>query len=438
MTFVSLNHLLNTVADAGLELFRQYATRRAPSSEAIVELCDDLLSSLGEASGVALARQIVDAYETIDDGERLEVFKEFRSRFHVDKDLIVECADKYQRSGDDESLSALQSAVEPPRQELFRRINMAPNGTRMLVALREDLLRHVATTPELKPVDDDLAHLLSSWFNRGFLSLRRIDWDTPASILEKVIAYESVHAIAGWSDLRGRLADDRRCFGFFHEALPDDPLIFVEVALVDDLPGSVQSLLDCDRPSIRADGATTAIFYSINNCHAGLKGISLGNFLIKQVVLELQHEFPKLRTFATLSPIPRFRQWLSRLLDDRESALLDNGDRRLLKMLDTPNWHSSESELKPLLLRLAASYLLEAKDGGVPHDPVARFHLRNGARLERINWRGDVSKNGLAQSAGMLVNYVYDLCTIERNHEDYVTNKSIASAPVVKRLVRTS
>ena len=187
MTFISLNHLLNTVADAGLELFRPHATRRASSPEALIKLCDDVLSSLGEASGVALARQIVDTYEAIDDNERLAFFKELRSRFHVDKDLILTCASKFQRVGDDKSLSELQSAVEPPRQELFRRINMAPNGTRMLVSLRDDLLRRVAASPELKPVDDDLSHLLLSWFNRGFLSLRRIDWDTPASILEKVI-----------------------------------------------------------------------------------------------------------------------------------------------------------------------------------------------------------------------------------------------------------
>lgn len=436
MTFISLNHLLNTVADAGLEFFRPYTTRKVSSSDAMIERCDDLLSSLGEASGVALARQIVDAYGTIDDAERLAFFKELRARYHVDKDVVLECANGFRRTGDDESLSRLQSAVEPPRQELFRRINMAPHGTRTLVALREDLLRHVVTVPELKPVDDDLAHLLSSWFNRGFLSLRRIDWDTPASVLERIIAYESVYAIAGWDDLRGRLADDRRCFAFFHDALPDDPLIFVEVALVDGLPGSVQPLIDCDRASIRADDGNAAIFYSINNCHGGLKGVSFGNFLIKQVVLELQHEFPKLKMFATLSPIPKFRQWLSKLLDDPDSQLVTNADRELLKTLDTQKRHDAEAELKPLLLRLAAYYLLEEKEDGLPYDPVARFHLRNGARLERINWGGDVSENGLAQSAGMLVNYVYDLGTIERNHESFVTRQEIAAAPTVKRLVR--
>ena len=436
MTFISLNHLLNTVADAGLEFFRPYTTRKVSSSDAMIERCDDLLSSLGEASGVALARQIVDAYGTIDDAEKLAFFKELRSRYHVDKDLVLECANGFRRTGDDESLSRLQSAVEPPRQELFRRINMAPHGTRTLVALREDLLRHVATVPELKPVDDDLAHLLSSWFNRGFLSLRRIDWDTPASVLEKIIAYESVYAIAGWDDLRGRLADDRRCFAFFHDALPDDPLIFVEVALVDGLPDSVQPLIDRDRLAIRADDATMAIFYSINNCYGGLKGISFGNFLIKQVVLELQHEFQKLKMFATLSPMPRFRHWLSKLLEDPDCALVTNSDRDLLNVLDTPNWQEVEIELKPLLLRLAAYYLLEAKADGLPIDPVARFHLRNGARLERINWRGNVSENGLAQSAGMLVNYVYDLETIKTNHENFVMNKNIAAASTVRRLIR--
>ena len=437
MASTSLNHLLHTVADAGLELFRHRAIGRVYAPQPMVENCCELLSSLGEASGVALARQIVDAYASANEIEKRVFFEELRSRFHVDRDLVLKCANRYQRLEDDQSLSELQSAVEAPRQELFRRINMAPNGTRMLVGLREDLRRHIATAPELKPVDEDLVHLLSSWFNRGFLSLRRIDWDTPASILEKVISYESVHAIKGWRDLRGRLADDRRCYAFFHGALPDDPLIFVEVALVDGLPDSIQPLIERERPVLSANEATTAVFYSINNCHAGLSGISFGNFLIKQVVLELKRELPKLRTFATLSPIPMFRHWLSTLLDDPESKLVTSAQRDGLKSLDTQNWHHTETELKPLLLRLAAYYLLEAKRGEYPLDPVARFHLRNGARLERINWRGDVSENGLAQSAGILVNYVYDLRAIEMNHEGYVTCKKVVATPIVRRLARS-
>ena len=437
MASISLNHVLNSVADAGLELFRLRGNRRASSPATPVELCRELLSTLGEASGVALARQIVEAYELLDDGAKLAFFRELRSGFHVDPDRILACAEEYRTTGDDVSLSKLQSAVESRRQELFRRINMAPEGTGMLVSLREDLLRHTAAAPELRPVDSDLAHLLASWFNRGFLSLRRIDWDTPASILEKIIAYESVHAITGWDDLRGRLAEDRRCFAFFHGALPDDPLIYVEVALVQGLSGSVQPLIDSDRPVLRPDTADTAIFYSINNCHRGLKGISFGNFLIKQVVLDLQREFPRLKTFATLSPIPMFRDWLSGVLDDPESGYVTDPDRERLKALDSPDWRRSESSLRPLLQRLAAIYFIEAKSGGFPYDPVARFHLRNGARLERINWRGDVSGNGMAQSAGMLVNYVYDLRAIETNHEDYVIDRNIAVAPAVKRLARS-
>ena len=436
MASISLNHLLNTVADAGLELFRLRATRKASSPATLVEFCRELLSTLGEASGVALARQIVEAYGSLDDDAKLAFFRELRSGFHVDPEYILACAEDYRLTGDDRSLSRLQSSVEARRQELFRRINMAPDGTGMLVSLREDLLRHAAGAPELMPVDDDLAHLLASWFNRGFLSLRRVDWDTPASVLEKIIAYESVHAITGWDDLRGRLADDRRCFAFFHGALPDDPLIFVEVALVHGLSGSVQPLIDRDRPVLRPDAADTAIFYSINNCHRGLKGISFGNFLIKQVILELQREFPRLKTFATLSPIPTFRYWLSGVLDDPETEFVTDADRKLLKALDSPDWLCSETGLKPLLQRLAAIYFLAAKRDGCPYDPVARFHLRNGARLERINWQGDVSGNGMAQSAGMLVNYVYDLRAIETNHEDYVINRNIAAAPAVKRLAR--
>ncbi len=436
MASTSLHHFLDTVADAGLALIRRRAASRTSSPAEMARLCHDLLSSRGEALGVTLARLIVEAYSTMDESQKHEFFGALHSGFHVDRTRILACARTYQKAGDDESLAALQSAVESPRQELFRRINMAPDGTRMLIAMREDILKSVASTPELTPVDDDLAHLLSSWFNRGFLVLRRIDWNTPASILEKIISYESVHTMTGWDDLRGRLAEDCRCFAFFHAALPDDPLIFVEVALVDGLSSSIRPLIDHKRPTICANKADTATFYSINNCQYGLRGISFGNFLIKQVVLELQREFPNLKTFATLSPIPLFRRWLSDLLAEPDSGLITNSERNLLEALDTPAWNHDESDLKPLLLRLAAFYLLEIKQGKFPHDPVARFHLRNGARLARINWKGDVSENGFAQSAGMLVNYIYDPRAIEKNHEDYVANRNVAVTPSVRRLAR--
>ncbi len=436
MASTSLHHFLDTVADAGLALIRRRPASRTVSPEDMAGLCRDLLSSRGEALGVTLARLIVDAYSTMNESHRYAFFRELHSRFHVDHGRILACADNYRKTGDDESLAALQSAVESPRQELFRRINMAPDGTRMLIAMREDILKSIASAPELTPVDDDLAHLLSSWFNRGFLVLRRIDWDTPASILEKIISYESVHTMAGWDDLRGRLAEDRRCFAFFHAALPDNPLIFVEVALVDGLSGSIQPLIGHQRPTIRASRANTAIFYSINNCQHGLKGISFGNFLIKQVVLELQREFPNLKTFATLSPIPQFRRWLSNVLAEPEPGLIAGSERSLLMALDTSDWNHCENELKSILLRLAAFYLLEIRRGQFPHDPVARFHLRNGARLARINWRGDVSAKGFSQSAGMMVNYVYDPRDIERNHEDYVANGTVAVTPAVRRLAR--
>ncbi len=439
MSAISLNQLLHSVADAGVELFRRRAVRRGDRSKSAITWCHELLSTLGEASGVALARHIVAAYGAMSDDDKLSFFEALRSEFHVDADAIMACASAYHRDRDNESLATLLAEVEPRRQELFRRINMAPDGTATLVSMRRDLLRHLGAHPDLKSVDDDLAHLLASWFNRGFLTLERIDWNTPAAILEKVIAYESVHAIAGWDDLRRRLAEDRRCFAFFHGAMPDDPLIFVEVALTNGLSDSIQPLIDHERPVLAPGKADAAIFYSINNCHVGLNGISLGNFLIKQVVLELRREFPEIKTFATLSPVPVFRKWLSETSGDPNGNGVPHTDRDLLALLDTPDWFDDAEavgKLRPVVMRAAATYLLKAKKGCFPYDPVARFHLGNGARLERINWLGDVSGKGLEQSAGILVNYLYDLGAIERNHEDYVKNQTIAAGPAVSRLLR--
>jgi malonyl-CoA decarboxylase len=315
------------------------------------------------------------------------------------------------------------------RQELYRRLNMAPGGMAALVAMRTRLLAGLSGHPQWRAADDDLLHLFHSWFNRGFLRLERIDWRTPANILEKLIDYEAVHAISGWDDLRRRLQADRRCFAFFHPALPDEPLIFIEVALTRALAERVEPLLEPGAPIEDAERATHAMFYSITNCQDGLRGISFGNFLIKQVAEDLRSQLPKLKTFATLSPVPGFAAWLS--------ALRKRGELQL-PALEQPDWHDAEDRdaLQKDLSALCAHYLLHARRGEEPLDPVARFHLGNGAMLERVNWLADLSQAGLARSLGMMVNYVYRLEDVEKNHEAYVKAHRVIASRSVEKLAR--
>ena len=332
----------------------------------------------------------------------------------------------------------LHFASEPQRQELFRRLNRAPDATRELVGMRADLLKIMQSNKDLAVVDRDIVHLLASWFNRGFLVLRRIDWSTPAIILEKVIRYEAVHQIHDWNDLRRRIdPEDRRCYGFFHPALVDEPLIFVEVALTETMPDAIAPLLAEDRQPVPIERARTATFYSISNCQRGLGGISFGNFLIKQVVEDLRREFPKLDTFVTLSPVPGFMKWLKHT----PNLPVTEEERALLDLLDTDDWINNEplaAQLRGPLESLAAHYFLKARlPRGSPVDSVARFHLGNGARLERINWLGDVSAKGLRESAGLMVNYLYRLDDIEKNHEAYANDYTVTASPAVKRMLKS-
>ena len=310
---------------------------------------------------------------------------------------------------------------------------MAPGGTAALVEMRKTLLKGLRAHPAWKAIDFDLMHLLRSWFNRGFLRLERIDWRTPALVLEKLIDYEAVHAIRGWWDLRRRLEGDRRCFAFFHPQLPDEPIIFIEVALTHGMSAQVQPLLDKDLPVDSPLTADCAMFYSITNCQEGLRGISFGNLLVKQVAEELKREFPHLRRFATLSPIPGLRRWLA-------EVPLSAEHRALLSRLEDSAWHLGEvpEALQKLLSRLCAYYLLQAKQGPEPLDPVARFHLGNGARMERLNWLGDISEMGMRRSAGLMVNYVYRLDEVERNHEVYARDRQIVAARRFEVLARES
>jgi malonyl-CoA decarboxylase len=323
----------------------------------------------------------------------------------------------------------LREAAESPRQEFFRRLNLAPGATAEIVAMRRDLLK--ARDPALAFVDRDLMHLLASWFNRGFLVMRRIDWNTPAAILEKIIAYEAVHAINDWDDLRRRLQPtDRQCFAFFHPAMPDEPLIFVEVALTGDIPGSIDALLSEERQPIAEAEATTAVFYSISNCQRGLAGVSFGNFLIKQVATDLMQSLPNLKSFVTLSPVPGLTRWM------REEAEESEDRRNLLSRLTEARSADDLEPHGPALAALTAEYLVRAKrEDGLPLDPVARFHFGNGASLEAIHPAADLSPRGIAQSCGVMVNYRYDLKTVEANHELFAHRREVATTRAIRSML---
>jgi malonyl-CoA decarboxylase len=401
-------------------------------------LCRHLLSQRGEASQTALAQEIINTYAAMDATQRIRFYEMLCREFSPDPKALHRAAANYLDSPNELNLSLLSAAVEPPRQELLRRINTAPRGTETLVAIRKHLLDLSAKSPDISPLDADLRHLFRSWFNRGFLSLRSISWQTSAFILEKLIRYESVHEINGWPDLRRRLQADRRCFAFFHPALVDEPIIFVEVALANGLTGDLERLLDVNAPVLTPDKVNTAIFYSINNCLDGLRGIPFGNFLIKQVVVELAAEFANMKNFCTLSPLPRFSKALldkhnehgftpprlSALLADYAAPLTKAAKRRnpleaFFLLLEQPV--ANRDVLAAPLSRLAFAYITEARQNAKVSDPVAAFHLSNGARLEGINAFGNLRPYGLKASFGITINYRYVPDELEENHERFVT-----------------
>ena len=432
--------LFNSIADSGRDLvgWPRGGDEDDPA-EVCIALSHRLISQAGEASAAALAQRLVEGCRRLNVEERKRFFALLARNFSPDPGLTLAAAIAYRDDPNPATLARLRAAAESPRQEVFRRMNMAPGGTAALVALRVHLLDLLPENPGLRAVDDDLLHLLSSWFNRGFLQFTRVDWRSPAVLLEKLITYEAVHPFKGWDDLRRRLGPDRRCFAFFHPALPDEPLIFVQVALVKGIADKIAPLIDQGRPNDDPALADTAIFYSISNCQKGLRGVSFGSFLIKQVATELQHEWPNLQTFATLSPVPGFRRWLDDLAppDDAEAASIL---ARAKNAFEGPDWLKDEVAVKALktpLSGLCARYLTGAKGaGGYPLDPVARFHLGNGARLERLNWAGDISAKGVRQSAGLMVNYLYRLDRLEQNHEAYVNDKRVIAARPVTTLAR--
>ena len=429
--FSALGDLLGTVFERGGWTF---SANGAVAEGALEALAAELMSSKGEASGVALAQRLLAGYAGLNAEQRRKFFGHLAEAWEPDRELTLQAAAAYSDAPGPETQAALAAVLDPKRQELFRRLNMAPGGTAALVMMRADLLEACREMPNLKGIDRDFRHLLASWFNRGFLVLRPIDWQTPAAVLEKIIAYEAVHQIDSWDELRRRVdPPDRRCFAYFHPSMPDEPLIFVEVALTHEIPDSIQAVLAADRAPLAPSEATVAVFYSISNCQPGLAGVSFGAFLIKQVAEDLARELPGLSTFVTLSPVPGLALWL------KEQAEAEPGGdaAETMSMLERPDWDAKDAvaAARPRVLALAARYLVDAKaPDGKPRDPVARFHLGNGAELAAIHWPGDTSPNGVEKGAGVMVNYRYRLDRIEANHEAFATQNKIATTRAVRAL----
>ncbi|MGQ7846172.1 malonyl-CoA decarboxylase [Granulosicoccus sp. 3-233] len=428
---------------------RDESQHQGEGQGSLSELCDALLSQRGEMSGHRLARGLLNRFAAADPDEQLVFFRLMADRYDINAEHALRAAQRYSEEKSADNLSILMESVEPRRQELLRRLNRVPGATNELVRMRAQLLAACREHPELRCIDVDFQHLFRSWFNRGFLVLREIDWHSPASILEKIIAYEAVHAINSWSSLRSRLEpDDRRCFAFFHPAMVDEPLIFVEVALTRSTPTSIRQVLQTTRDIVPQQEATTAVFYSISNCQKGLAGVSFGNFLIKQVAQELSRQLPNLEIYRTLSPVPGLMRWVDKALDSAElqpaaaeSEVAEEQGRlhdalqtaQRIAAMDTFELIEGDNEH---LKFLTAHYLKNEKRADkLPLDPVARFHLGNGASLDQVLPAADVFRKGLSQSAGVMVSYLYDLDKVEDNHEAYANENVVKVSQEVDALL---
>ena len=420
--------LLSSIISAGRDILarRRQNALEAPSSDLLAK-SKQLIHHRGEASGLALACEVVADYQALDDDNRRLFFEALADDFSADSDAVLTAAERYKLDPSEANLAALSRAAEAPRIKLFRRMNMAPEATPVLVKMRGAMIQTLGDLPQLKAVETDLKHQFISWFNRGFLELRVIDWNTPASILERIIQYESVHAIRGWNDLRARLSGNRMCFAFFHPAMPDDPLVFVEVALTEGVPDAISPLIDQTKERDVGSMPDTVVFYSISNCHPGLAGVSFGNFLIKQVVEEVGKRYSTMKRYVTLSPIPGFCRWLA-----TQETGIDLEEMRSMAKTDTAKTADAR---RHDLLAACAQYLVKERRNNLALDPVARFHLGNGASLHAIHWAADLSDKGLEQSAGLMVNYLYDLKSIEENHDSYFDQGEIATSRDVARLL---
>ena len=430
----NLKQIISSIADAGQKLFNKKNIKENDLNS-ILSLCDDLLSNKGAAFGITVARDITELYLTFSKENKLLFFKKINEKYKPSFTKVNEAIDVYKKSQNEKNLSDLFNVSEGRRRELFRRINMAPNGTAIIVSLREDLLKILKDNNELRGFDDDLRHLFRAWFNPGFLKLEKITWDTKAAILEKIIKYERVHQMRDMSELKRRLGEDRRFFSYFHPALEDEPIIFVQVALTNGLGKSIQELM---KPSSADQNKhDTATFYSISNCQEGLSRVTLGNFLIKRVVYEIQEELPHIKNFGTLSPIPGFADWFTYLEEVKIKSILGNlkdYDVSFLKSQDLKLGDSRIIKNKEAMKKLVAHYIVNEKNiKGLPINDVSRFHLGNGAIVDDIVINANVSEQGFKRSYGVMVNYLYELKNIEKNHEDYMNNNKVLVSDKIKK-----
>jgi len=430
----NLKQIISSIADAGQKLFKNNSIKEN-DLDSILLLCDDLISHKGAAFGITVARNITKLYQTLSDENKLLFFKKINEKFKPSFTKVNEAIDTYKNLQNEKTLSSLFKIAEGSRRELFRRMNMAPNGTSIIVSLREDLLKVLKKNIELRDLDNDLRHLFRAWFNPGFLKLEKITWNTKAAVLEKIIKHERVHQMKDMNELKRRLGEDRRFFSYFHPALEDEPIIFVQVALTNDLGKSIQEIM---RPLSKENKKyDTATFYSISNCQDGLSRVTLGNFLIKRVVYEIQEELPHIKNFGTLSPIPGFADWCSYLEEAKINNILDNTKNQNVAFLKSKDLKIGDKRIienKDAIMKLVTHYIVNEKNHkGLPINDVSRFHLGNGAIVEDIVINANVSEIGFKRSYGVMVNYLYELKNIEKNHEDYINNKKVIFSEKLKK-----
>ena len=430
----NLKQIISSIADAGQKLLNRKDIKKN-DIDSILSLCDDLISNKGAAFGITVARDVTKLYQGLSTDNKLIFFKRINEKYKANFMEVDEAINLYKVSPNEKTLANLFKASGGKRRELFTRMNMAPNGTSIIVELREDLLKVLKDNKDLKVLDEDLRYLFKGWFNPGFLKLEKITWDTKAAVLEKIIKYERVHQMKDMNELKRRLGEDRRFFSYFHPALEDEPIIFVQVALTKGLSKSIQELMKPSNDEKKT--YDTATFYSISNCQEGLSRVTLGNFLIKRVVYEIQEELPHIKNFGTLSPIPGFSEWFTYLEEPKIKSILanlKNQDVSFLRSQDLKLGDSRIIENKEALIKLVGHYIVNEKNQqGLPVNDVSRFHLGNGAIVEDIVINGNVSEQGFKRSYGMMVNYLYELKNIEKNHEDYMNNNKVIVSDKIKK-----
>jgi len=430
----NLKKIISLIADAGQKLFNKNNIKEN-DVESVLSLCDDLISNKGAAFGITVARDITKHYQTLSTENKLLFFKQINEKYKPSFTKVNKAIDIYKNSQNEKNLSNLFKVSEGNRRELFRRLNMAPNGTSIIIDLREDLLKILNENSELRALDDDLRHLFRAWFNPGFLKLQKITWNTKAAILERIIKYERVHQMKDMNELKRRLGEDRRFFSYFHPALEDEPIIFVQVALTHGLGKSIQEIMKpSNKDLIKHD---TATFYSISNCQEGLSRVTLGNFLIKRVVYEIQEELPHIKNFGTLSPIPGLVEWFSYLEENKIKNILGDLTDENLSFLKSQDLKIGDNRIiknKNAIIKLVTHYIINEKnEKGLPINDVSRFHLGNGAIIDDIIVNANISETGFKRSFGVMVNYLYELNNIEKNHENYMNNKKVIFSDKLKR-----